>query len=130
MKNWRNWLAIWANPTLAARVEDSHWNAFGVYSFTDDRLKGLEIGFGATYQGSRRIDQTNSTPSVTTESLLIGYSRKVDSMGHGGVARIQLNVDNLFGDDTLVFTNFNGSTGMDYNFVPPRRTTLTLSYEF
>jgi hypothetical protein len=44
--------------------------------------------------------------------------------------RFQLNVDNLFGKDTLIFQNYNGSTPMDFNYIAPRKITLSVSLEF
>ncbi|HEY5553078.1 MAG TPA: hypothetical protein VIK52_14390, partial [Opitutaceae bacterium] len=123
-------LATWAVPTLAGAVVKSQWNAFATYSFTDDRLRGLDIGFGATFKGARQIDQVNRTTSFTTESLLLGYTRNFQIRGQKVPIRFQLNVDNIFGDDTLVFQNYNGTQAMDYNFVPPRKTTLTVRFEF
>ena len=122
--------AIWAVPTLAGGVVKSMWNAFATYSFTDDTLKGLEIGFGATETGARQIDQVNRTTAYTTESLLVGYSRAFDAMGLKLHARFQINVDNLFGNKTLVFQSYNGTQPMDYNFIPSRKVTLTARFEF
>ncbi|HUL52118.1 MAG TPA: TonB-dependent receptor plug domain-containing protein [Opitutaceae bacterium] len=121
---------IWAIPTLAGGVVKSMWNAFATYSFKDDALKGLDIGFGATQTGARQIDQVNRTTAYTTESLLLGYSRAINTMGHKLNARLQLNVDNLFGNKTLVFQNYNGTQPMDYNFIPARKVTLTARFEF
>jgi outer membrane receptor protein involved in Fe transport len=122
--------AIWAIPTLAGGVVKSMWNAFATYSFTDDTFKGFDIGFGATETGARQIDQVNRTTAYTTESLLVGYSRAFDTMGHKLHARVQLNVDNLFGNKTLVFQSYNGTQPMDYNFIPSRKFTLTAKFEF
>lgn len=122
--------AIWAVPTLAAGVVKSMWNAFATYSFTDDTLKGLDLGFGATQTGARQIDQVNRTTAYTTESLLVGYSKVFETRGQKVHARFQLNVDNLFGNKTLVFQNYNGTQAMDYNFIPARKVTLTARFEF
>jgi hypothetical protein len=121
---------VWAIPTLAGGVVKSMWNAFATYSFTDDTLKGLDIGFGATETGARQIDQVNRTTAYTTESLLIGYSMAFDAMGLKSHARFQINVDNLFGNKTLVFQNYNGTQPMDYNFIPSRKVTFTAKFEF
>ena len=122
---------IWAVPTLAGAVVKSQWNAFAVYSFTDDALKGLDIGFGATETGARQIDQVNRTTAFTTESLLVGYSRDFGAMSHRMRGRLQLNVDNLFGNKTLVFqTAASGYPAFDYNFIPSRKLTFTVRFEF
>jgi outer membrane receptor protein involved in Fe transport len=122
--------AVWEVPTLAGAVVKSMWNAFAVYTFTDDTFKGFDVGFGATETGARQIDQVNRTTAFTTESLLLGYSRNFDTMGHKLHARFQLNVDNLFGNKTLVFQNYNGTQPMDYNFIPSRKFILTAKFEF
>jgi outer membrane receptor protein involved in Fe transport len=122
--------AIWAVPTLAGAVVKSQWNALAVYSFTDDALKGFDIGFGATETGARQFDQINRTTAYTTEALFVGYARDFDTMGHKLHARFQINVDNLFGNKTLVFQGYNGTQPMDYNFIPSRRFTFTARFEF
>ena len=123
-------LKNWAIPTLAGGVVKSMWNAFATYSFTEDSLKGLDVGFGATETGARQIDQVNRTTAFTTESLLLAYSRIYAAMDHRLHTRFQLNVDNLFGNKTLVFQNYNGTQAMDYNFIAPRKMTFTVSVEF
>jgi outer membrane receptor protein involved in Fe transport len=122
--------AIWEVPTLAGAVEKSHFNVFGTYTFTDDMLKGLELGFGASQTGARQIDQVNRTTAYTTESALIGYSMNTTTLGRKLHWRFQINADNLFGTDTLVFQNYNGSTPMDYNFIPPRKFTFSVALGF
>jgi outer membrane receptor protein involved in Fe transport len=121
---------VWAVPVLAGGVVKSMWNAFATYSFTDNTLKGLDIGFGATQTGARQIDQTNRTTAFTTESLLLGYSFNYHAMDRKLHTRVQLNVDNLFGSDTLVFQSYNGSQAMDYNYIPPRKLTFSVALEF
>ena len=123
-------LARFAVPTLAGGVVKSMWNVFATYSFTDNTLKGLDVGLGATQTGARRIDQTNYTTAFTTESLLVGYSKTIHAIDHKLRTRFQLNVDNLFGNKTLVFQNFNGTTPHDYNFIPPRKMTFSVAVEF
>lgn len=122
--------AIWAVPTLAAGVPKDQWNAFATYSFTENALKGLDVGFGATHAGARQIDQTNRTGDYTTESLLVGYSMNLSPMGRKIGARFQVNVDNLFGNDTLIYQSYNGTTAMDYNFIPPRKVTFSVALQF
>jgi hypothetical protein len=121
--------AVAAIPTLAAGVPKDQFNAFVTYSFTEDTLKGLDIGFGATEEGARQLDQVNRTPAYTTYSMLVGYSTSFVAMDHKLHTRFQLNVDNLFGNDTLVFQGYNGTTGMDYNFIPPRKLTFSVKFD-
>lgn len=122
--------AIWAVPTLAAGVVKSMWNAFATYSFTDTMLKGAEVGFGATETGARQIDQVNKTDEYTTESLLLGYSNKTVIAGHKLNYRVQFNVDNLFNNNKLIFQSYNGTQGMDYNFIPDRKFTVSVALGF
>ena len=121
---------IWEVPTLAGAVERYHFNAFATYLFTDETLKGLEAGFGATETGARQIDQVNRTTAYTTEAALVGYTRTYTALGRKFHTRLQINVDNLFGNNTLVFQNYNGTTPMDYNFIPPRKFTFTAEVQF
>ena len=130
LTNAKNDLANWAVPTLAGGVVKSMWNVFATYSFTEDSLKGLEVGLGATETGARQINQTNYTTAFTTESLLVGYTKNIHAMGEKLHTRFQLNVDNLFGNKTLVFQNYNGTQAMDYNFIAPRKLTLSVAVEF
>jgi outer membrane receptor protein involved in Fe transport len=126
----QNNYAIWSVPTLAGGVVKSMWNAFGTYSFKEDALKGLDIGFGATETGARQVDQTNRTTSFTTESMLLGYTMNTHTLDRKLQTRFQINVDNLFGNKTLVFQNYNGTTPMDYNFIPARKITFTIAVDF
>jgi hypothetical protein len=130
LANAKNDLKNWSVPTLAGAVVKSMWNAFATYSFTDGVMKGADIGFGATHTGGRQIDQTNRTVGYTTESLLLGYNMDVHELGHKIRTRFQLNVDNLFGNDALLFQNYNGTQAMDYNFIAPRKMTFSVRMEF
>lgn len=123
-------LANWAIPTLAGGVAKNMWNVFATYSFDGDAIKGLEVGLGASHIGGRQVDQTNRTTAYTTSTLMIGYSHKFDLIGRHVPTRIQLNVDNLTNNDALLFQNYNGTQPMDYNFIPPRKLTLSVSMEF
>lgn len=123
-------LANWAIPTLAGGVVKSMWNVFATYSFTEDSLKGLDVGLGATETGARQIDQTNRTNAFTTESLLVAYTKNIHTMDKKLHTRFQLNVDNLFGNKALIFQNYNGTQAMDYNFIAPRKVTFSVAVEF
>ncbi|HVU23250.1 MAG TPA: TonB-dependent receptor plug domain-containing protein [Opitutus sp.] len=122
---------IWANPTLAAGVVDNMWNAFATYTFTDDTLAGFDVGFGIQHTGARQVDQTSRTTSFNTETLVLGYSTRLNLFNRQLHTRFQLNVDNVFGNDTLVFqTGASGYPAYDYNFIPPRKITLSATLEF
>ena len=123
--------SIWAVPTLAGGVTKSTWNAFAVYTFNGDTLKGFDLGFGAAEKGARQVDEVNRTTAYTTESLMLGYSRTLGAMGRKVQARVQLNVDNLFGNKALVFQDYwPYGQPMDFNFIPPRKLTLSAQFEF
>lgn len=122
--------AIWAVPTLAAKVVKNMWNAFATYTFDEGALKGLDVGVGATATGGRQIDQTNRTNAYVTESLLIGYTTHINALSRRLQTRFQLNADNLFNNKTLVFQSYNGTQGMDYNFIPARKLTFSASVQF
>jgi outer membrane receptor protein involved in Fe transport len=130
LTNAKNGYAVAAVPTLAAQVEKDHFNAFATYTFSDPTFKGLEFGFGAAERGARQIDQVNSTNSITTYSALLAYSRTMYTFGRKLHWRFQVNVDNLFGSNTLEFMSYNGTTPMDWNFYPPRKFTFTASLYF
>jgi outer membrane receptor protein involved in Fe transport len=118
------------------------FNAFATYSFTDERLKGFEIGAGAASIGEQYGQpwdtvngQRTLSPGYTTYSALLGYSRNFDVMGRRIKARFQLNVDNVLDKDTLIFVNYAGygnnlSQPMDYNFIAPRKFTFTATFRF
>ena len=122
--------ATWAVPTLAGGVVKSMWNVFATYSFTEGMLKGFEAGLGASETGARQIDQVNRTTAYTTYSLLLRYSQTFAALDRKIHARYQINVDNLFGNDTLVYQSYNGTQPMDYNFIPPRKLTFSAGFEF
>lgn len=119
--------AIWGTPTLAAQVPKDQWNAWGTYTFTEGAIRGFDLGFGVTHAGARQITQTQRSTAFETYSTLIGYSTRFNAFGRRMNTRFQLNVDNLFGNDTLVFRTFDT---YDYNFIPPRKLTFSASVQF
>lgn len=118
---------IWGTPTLAARVPRDQYNAFAAYTFTEGSFKGTDFGIGVTHAGARQITQTQSSPAFNTWSALVGYSTRFNAFGRRMDTRFQLNVDNLFGNDALIFRTFDT---YDYNFIPPRKFTLSVSLGF
>lgn len=103
------------------------WNAWGTYTFTEGAIRGFDLGFGVTHAGARQITQTQRSTAFETYSTLIGYSTRFNAFGRRMNTRFQLNVDNLFGNDTLVFRTFDT---YDYNFIPPRKLTFSASVQF
>ncbi|HVZ63387.1 MAG TPA: TonB-dependent receptor plug domain-containing protein [Lacunisphaera sp.] len=131
-----------AVPTITGHLVKSMFNVFATYSFTDDMLKGLDVGAGATYLGQQYGNpwdtvngQRTLSPSYTTYSMLLGYSHNVTVMDRKYRPRIQLNFDNLFNKDMLIFTSYqaygtNQSQPMDYNILAPRKITLSATVSF
>jgi hypothetical protein len=39
-------------------------------------------------------------------------------------------VDNLFGKDALVYQSYNGTQPMDFNYIPSRKLTVSVSLAF
>jgi len=142
LTNAQNSINSVAVPTTTGHLVKSIFNVFATYSFTDDFLKGLDVGAGATTLGEQYGQpwdtvngQRTLSPGYTTCSVLIGYSTTFESMDRKIHARLQLNVDNLFDKDTLIFLNYTGygtnqSHGLDYPMVAPRKLTLSASLSF
>jgi outer membrane receptor protein involved in Fe transport len=131
LTNAQQQLANWAVPSLAGGVPKSQFNAFATYTFTEGMLKGGDIGFGAQETGARNLDTLgNATNSFATYHLLLGYTTVFHAMDQKLHTRFQLNVDNLFGNDTLVYLGYNGTTPMAYTLVPPRKATFSVGVEF
>jgi outer membrane receptor protein involved in Fe transport len=142
LSNAKNLLSSIAVPTTTGHLVKSIMNVFGTYSFTDDMLKGLEIGAGATSLGQQYGNpwdtvngQRTLSPGYTTYSMLLGYTTHYGAMGHRVQAKFQVNVDNLFGKDELIFLNYQGygnnqSQPMDYNMIAPRKITASVTLSF
>jgi hypothetical protein len=113
-------------------VVKSTLSAFAAYSFTEGALKGLTFGGGPTRLGEQNIRTggTLKSPGYITWSALLGYQTRV---AHHDI-KIQLNVDNVFDNDTLVYTDFNtvGTTtqGSNYYLLTPRKFTLSATFKF
>ncbi len=107
-------------------------SAFAVYSFNGGWANGFSVGGGATSLGEQNIRTGGSmkSPGYTTWTALVGYQTKFGSYP----TKIQLNVDNVFDNDTLVFTDFNTvgaqTQGSAYYFVAPRKFTLSITMKF
>ncbi len=128
--------------TITGHLIKEKFNFFATYSFTEEALKGWSVGGGATMLGKQYGNpwdtvngQRTLSPGYTTWSALVAYAADFESMGHRVHARFQLNADNLFGKDTLIFLNYQGygnnlTQGMDYNLLPPRKLTFSANFEF
>ena len=112
-----------------AGLVKSTLSAFAVYTFIGGAVDGLSIGGGATSLGAQNIRTGGAlkSPAYTTWSALVAYQTKFRSYP----VKLQLNVDNLFDNDTLVFTDFNTAgtetQGSSYYFVAPRKFSLSIT---
>ena len=130
------------STVITGHLVKSIFNAFATYSFTDDVLSGFELGGGFTSTGQQYGNpwdnvngQRTLSPSYTTISALLGYTHYFHVAGHKVKAHYQLNADNLFNKDTLIFVSYQGygssqSQAMDYNILAPRKLTLTANFSF
>ncbi len=129
-------LANTAVPATSAGLVKSTLNFFAVYTFTNEWANGLSIGAGATALGKQNISTGGalSSPSYTTYSALVAYNTAFNAMGRRMHVKIQLNVDNLTDNKNLVFTGYTAfgtlNQGAGYNFVDPRKYTLSANLTF
>lgn len=142
LTNAQNQLTAVQTPTITGHLIESKFNVFAAYDFTDGSLKGFELGAGATSLGKQYGNPWDSvngqrtlSPGYTTYSMLLGYTRNFQAWGHQVRAHFQLNVDNLFGKDTLVFISYQGYGNgqlqpMDYNLLAPRKFTFSANFQF
>jgi outer membrane receptor protein involved in Fe transport len=131
-----------STPTITPKLIESKYNVFGVYSFLDGALNGFQVGGGMTYLGEQygnAGDKANGerikSPAYSTWSAFFAYSFKFNAAGHSVRTKIQLNVDNVFDNDKLIYTSYqtwgtNGIQGGNYRFLDPRKFTLTANFTF
>ncbi len=122
-----------AGSKTSAGLVKSTFSVFTVYTFTDTWARGLAIGGGATALGAQNISTGGSlsSPGYQIYSALVSYSTRLGKVP----AKFQLNVDNLFGNKTLVYTGYNtfsngGTQGSNFNYLTPRKLTLSMRLEF
>jgi outer membrane receptor protein involved in Fe transport len=135
-------LAALQVPVVTDHLIKSTLHAFATYTFTEGPVDGLSIGLGATRTGEQYgnpwdtvLGQRILSPGYTLWSGLIGYETAFNSWGRHVRAKFQVNVDNLFGNDALIFVSYASSSAgqvqpMDYNFIAPRRVTFSASFTF
>lgn len=101
-------------------------NFYGTYTFTQGPVKGLSVGGGGNYRGTRKIGNRDArlkfgvttptaaqireaafdylrAPSTFTATMHASYDYRISQKIR---ARFQLNVSNLFDNDDLVITNY------------------------
>ncbi len=131
-----------SEPAVTAHLAKKIYNLFGVYSFDEGALNGWEFGAGITGLGKQYGnpgDKINGervlSPAYSTWSMLIGYSTKFNTMNRDVAANFQLNVDNVFDNDKLVFLSYQAygdglTQPMDFRYLAPRQVTLTATFSF
>lgn len=129
-------------PVVADHLVKSTLHAFANYTFDTDTLRGWSVGAGVTRTGQQYgnpWDTVNGerilSPGYTLWSALVGYEHRFHIRGRDVRAKFQVNVDNIFGNDTLVFISYQSSSSgqvqpMDYNFIAPRKVTFSANFTF
>lgn len=123
------------------RTYKYRYNAFGVYTFQQARIKGLRLGGGVQFYGRSQIGNEIGKPfdyvyadTYHLVSAQIGYPFKIGKYKMD----VQLNVDNLLGYDQAIYNGLfvhtiNGQTmNIPYGTktVWPRSARLTLTIPF
>jgi outer membrane receptor for ferric coprogen and ferric-rhodotorulic acid len=97
-------------------------------------LDGLNLGGGANYRGDAVLgyDITrNNAPihggSYVLANAMVGYTIRLKDRQR---LRLQLNIDNLLGEDDLIVTDADQVRAYRYVFQNPRRWGLTATYSF
>lgn len=118
----------------------STFSFFGTYIFTNDALRGFSVGGGATVLGKqygRVTDLVNGqrilSPGYTLFNAMVAYETHVPIASHRVRTKFQLNVDNLLGNDKLIYRSYQayGSSlaqPMEYDAIEPRRFTLSVTF--
>jgi iron complex outermembrane receptor protein len=132
------------------RFREREWRAnfFTNYRFTQERLKGLNLGGGVRWAGpaftghagklvpgiATPVDDTSirfvHAKAQTFCDAVVGYKHRFTFLGNRNL-NFQLNVRNLFDQQDLEVSRTN-HLGVDYEFlrVPPRQFILTTALEF
>ena len=75
------------------------------------------------------------SPGYSVFNVVLGYRKTLTLMGREVDGKFQLNVDNVLDNDKLIFRSYQGyGTGltqaMDYDFIDPRKYTLSATFSF
>lgn len=112
-------------------------NIYTSYDFRRGALRGFSVGGGANIVGDQIIGnvigqpfQYIYSPGYVSYAARLAYNGNWRGIGY----RIQLNVDNVFDDDHLIFSNVGAYQGVNYpngyRFLDPRRFSLTTTFNF
>jgi outer membrane receptor protein involved in Fe transport len=133
-----NLFATIGAPGTRSTSTSIQWKAnfFTSYRFPSGLLRGLTIGGGAHYTGKRLISRRlEDRSNIWNEDILLfnamlRYQFKLLKK----TVTMQLNVDNLLDNDQLDYRTtelYNGIYYYDrYNYLTPRRLTITTSIRF
>ncbi len=109
-------------------------NVFTNYSFQGGALKGFSVGAGANYRGKGVVgyDPTNGNAHVFGNDYLLvnGMVNYQKTFRSGRTWRIQLNVDNMLGEDDLIITDADQIRPYRYVYQNPRRWSITNTFTF
>lgn len=131
-----------SQPVVNSHLIKSTFSFFGTYTFPQDILKGYSVGAGVTYLGKQygnTQDVVNGerilSPGYSVYNLMVAYNTTFRARNREVRMKIQLNVDNLLGNDTLIYRSYKAygtglSQGLDYDFIEPRKWTLSTSFSF
>lgn len=131
-----------SGTSINGHLIKSTFSFFGTYTFTETVLKGFAVGAGVSTLGKQYgnpSDVVNGerilSPGYSVYNAMLSYSRTIHSMGREWHAKFQLNVDNVLDKDTLIYRSYQSSIagevqGMDYDFIEPRKYTLTATFAF
>lgn len=129
-----------SEPVVTGHLVKYTASFFGTYTFPQEWLKGFSIGAGFTSLGKQYgnpQDKVNNqrilSPGYSVYNAMLGYST---SFGFGErkiKTKIQLNVENVLGKETLIYRSYQTYGGsqvqsMDYDFLAPRRFVLSASF--
>ena len=125
-----------ANGQSRRQLREYSGNVFMSYTFRrgGSWIDGLNIGGGANYRGDAVLgyDSTNNNAPIHGGSYVLanamaGYTFKLKDRQR---LRVQLNVDNLLGEDELIVTDADQDRAYRYVFQNPRRWSVTATYSF
>ncbi len=129
-------------PVINGGLVKYTFSFFGTYTFPEGPLSGWAVGGGVTMLGEQYANPSDvingervKSPSYELYNMMIAYNTRFRAFNREVRTKIQLNVENLLGDDMLIYRSFqayNGTQvqGMDYDILEPRRVTLSTTFSF
>ena len=124
------------NGNIRRGLRENSGNVFTNYNFArDSRLRGFGIGAGANYRGDAVLgydSSQNNKPIYGSAHVLVNamlrHSRKITARKLDW--RIQLNVDNLLGEDELLVTDADQTRPYRFVYLTPRRWSISNTISF